>query len=268
MKEFQEIVLVKEVVQPVLIILISFIIYRLIAKILKNISKRPTKKMNRKKRNTLIMAARNFMKWSIVVIDIIMILNVYGINTKAILASLSVIGAVVGLAMQDLLKDIITGLSILFEDQFRVGDWIQVSGFKGEVIALGLKTTKIRAYEGQVKIISNRLLTEVINFNMENSLAIVDVAVSYDSDLRKVERVLSALCIDEQEKIPSLKGKIELLGVQELANSGIVYRIVANCKSMEQFGVERQLRKAIKVAFDKHNITIPYPQVVVHDERI
>lgn len=268
METFREALLIKEVIHPVLIIGFSILLYALIGKLIRHLSKKPVKRIDQKKRQTILTVLKSIIKYIIFSIDVLLILDVYGVDTKAILASFGVIGAVLGLAMQDLLKDIIAGVSILFEDQFRVGDWIEVGGFKGEVISLGLKTTRIKAYTGETKIISNRTLSEVTNFNMHSSMAIVDVQVAYESDLQKVERVLYALCIDEQDKIPVLKGKIEVLGVQSLGESGITYRVVAPCKSMEQYGVERLLRKAIKQAFDKNHITIPYTQVVVHDERI
>lgn len=268
METFKEVVLIKEVVEPSLIILFSILIYIMIGKIIKRFSKMPAKRVDQKKRQTILTVLKSVIKYIILAIDILLILNVYGIDTKAILASFGVIGAVLGLAMQDLLKDIISGISILFEDQFRVGDWIEVGGFKGEVISLGLKTTRIKAYTGETKIVSNRTLTEVTNFNMHSSMAIVDIEVSYEENLEKVEKVLSTLCTEEQEKIPMLKGKIELLGVQSLGENGITYRIVAPCKSMEQYGVERLLRKAIKQTLDKNHIIIPYPQVVIHNERV
>ena len=268
METLKEALLINEVIEPSLIILCSVLIYIFIGKIIKHFSKMPVKRLDHKKRQTILTVLKSIIKYIILSIDILLILNVYGIDTKAILASFGVIGAVLGLAMQDLLKDIIAGISILFEDQFRVGDWIEVGGFKGEVISLGLKTTRIKAYTGETKIISNRTLTEVTNFNMHSSMAIVDVQVAYESDLQKVEKVLSSVCVEEQEKIPMLKGKIELLGVQSLGENGIVYRIVAPCKAMEQYGVERLLRKAIKLALDKNHIIIPYLQVVIHNERI
>lgn len=268
MNTFKEVVLVKEVMQPLLIIVISIFIYALINKMIKHFDKTPIKGMDQKKRQTILTVLKSVVKYAILGIDVILLLNVYGIDTNAILASVGVIGAVLGFAMQDLLKDIIAGMTILFEDQFRVGDWIQVGDFKGEVITLGLKTTKIKAYTGEVKIISNRVLTEIINFNMQDSMAIIDVMVSYESDLETVENVLSTLCIEQQKKIPAIKGKIDLLGIQELGENGIVYRIVVPCKSMEHIGVERLLKKAIKIAFDQNSIIIPYPQVVLHNERV
>ncbi|MCI8445951.1 MAG: mechanosensitive ion channel family protein [Bacilli bacterium] len=268
MNDLRDAILVKEVINPVLIIGISIIIYMFITKMIKHFSKKPAKRMDEKKRQTLLTVTRSVIKYIILGIDVILILNVYGIDTQAILASIGVVGAVLGLAMQDLLKDIIAGISILFEDQFRVGDWIQIGDFMGEVTSLGLKTTRIKAYGGETKIISNRMLTEVTNYNMHSSMAIVDVSVSYEANLEKVEKVLKEMCLEQQNKIPLLKGKIELLGVQELGENGIVYRVVVPCKAMQHFGVQRLLRKAIKDAFDENNIIIPYFQVVLHDERV
>lgn len=268
MEDLKDAILVKEVINPILIIGISIVIYMFISRLIKHFYKKPAKRMDNKKRQTLLTVAKSVIKYIILGIDVILILNVYGIDTQAILASIGVVGAVLGLAMQDLLKDIIAGLSILFEDQFRVGDWIQVGDFMGEVTSLGLKTTRIKAYGGETKIISNRMLTEVTNYNMHSSMAIVDVSVAYESDLEKVEKVLKEMCIEQQNKIPLLKGKIELLGVQELGESGIVYRIVAPCKAMQHFGVQRLIRRAIKESFDKNNIIIPYFQVVLHNEGI
>lgn len=264
MKFLTDYVLLKEVIQPLFIILGSIVLYVIISKMFKHLSK----KTEDKKRKTILTVSKSVTKYIILALAVLLILGVYGIDTKAILASFGVIGAVLGFAMQDLLKDIIAGISILFEDQFRVGDYIEVGGFKGEVISLGLKTTRIKAYTGETKIISNRTLSEVINFNLQNSMAIVDVSVSYESDLQMVEQVLLDLCKKESKEISVLKGEVELLGIQSLTDNGITYRIVAPTRSMEQYGVERILRKQIKQAFDQNHITIPYRQVVVHNERV
>lgn len=268
MEILKKVILSKEIVDPLLIIIISIVLYMIIGKSIKYFSKKPAKRMDQKKKQTMLTVITSVIKYIILCIDVILILNVYGIDTKAILASIGVVGAVLGLAMQDLLKDIIAGISILFEDQFRVGDWIEVGTFKGEVTSLGLKTTRIKAYTGETKIISNRMLTEVTNFNISNSLAIVDVTVPYNIDLPKTEKILLELCKEQQNKITNLKGNIELLGVQELSKDGIVFRIIAPCKSMEHLANERLLKKAIKVAFDKNHIALSYAQVVLHNERV
>jgi len=268
METLKEVILVKEVTHPLIIIVVSLLVYAFFNKIIKKIYVKPTKKMDQKKRQTILTVVRSIIKYIIFAFDIILILSVYGVDVKAIVASLGIIGAVLGLAMQDFLKDIIAGASIIFEDQFRVGDWVEIGGFSGEVISLGLKATRIRAYTGEIKIISNRIITEFVNYNIDNAMAIVDVTVSYEADLLKVEKVLEKVCAEQQDKIPFLKGNIQVLGVQELSQDGVVYRVTAPVESMQHYGVQRLLRRAIKIAFDKNHIKLSYRQVVVHDERV
>src|SRR5699024_1893706 len=107
--------------------------------------------------------------------------------------SLGVVGVVVGLALQDILKDFIAGFTIMLENQYTVGDTVTIGTFKGEVISLSLKTTKLKAYTGEVNIIANRNVIEVINHSIENSLAVVNVSVDYSEDIEKVEKVLNEL---------------------------------------------------------------------------
>lgn len=265
MKDILDIVLVKEVVQPVLIIGVSIFIYVFINHLIKRMLKVRVRRVDYKKHQTILTVVRSVIKYIIFIIDVLLILSVYGVDTKAIIASLGVIGVVLGLGLQDLLKDVIAGGAILFENQYRVGDTVSINGFKGEVLSLGLKTTRLKAYTGEIKILSNRVVTEVINYSLDINMAIIDVSVDYDSDLDFVEGVLKEVCKEQQEILPNLKGSIDVLGIQELESSGIVYRITVPCVPMQHFGVERALRKAIKNAFDENHIVIPYPQVVMHD---
>ena len=101
---------------------------------------------------------------------------------------------------------------------------------------------------------------------MNDSLAIVEVQVSYEDDLNKIEKTLRKIATEQRDQIPNITGDIEVQGITSLDASGIIYRMTAPTKSMEQYGVERALRKEIKLAFDKANIRIPYPQVEVHNE--
>ena len=108
-------------------------------------------------------------------------------------------------------------------------------------------------------------INEVINHSMENSMAIVDVGVSYEDDIEKVEKVLNNLAIELTKTLPKLKGKVEVLGIESLADSSVVFKVIAPTVSMEHFAIQREMRKQIKIALDKNNIKIPYPQVEVHN---
>ena len=166
-----------------------------------------------------------------------MILDIFGVDTKSLIASLGVLGLVVGLALQDLLKDFISGMTIIFENQYCIGDIISVGDFKGEVIGLGLKTTRIRSYTGEVKILSNRNISEVINYSQMSSFALVDVSVAYEEDYEKVEKLLNNLFIDikKNKRIPFLKSDIKVLGINELADSAVIIRITAETESYKQY---------------------------------
>ena len=162
-------------------------------------------------------------------------------------------------------KDIIAGISIIAEEQYDVGDIIEVDGFLGEVIFLGLKTTKIKDYKGAIKIISNRYMDKVINYSLADSLAIVDVGVGYEYTPEEVEKVLNDLAKKLTGNIKDATGPVEVLGITNLGDSSVIYRVTVKVKSMQHYAVERLLRKEIKKALDKADITIPFPQVEVHN---
>ena len=258
-------ILTKEVIAPIVIIVLSFLLYKVIIKILKKFFDLKSKKIDEKRKKTIFNLIRNVVRIFIISIAILSILEVYGFNTGSIIASLSVIGVVIGLAFQDLIKDFIAGVSIVIEGQYRVGDTVKINGFQGEVINVGLKSTKIKAYTGEILILANHLITEVINYNLSDSLALIDIDIAYESDLEKVEKVLTNLCERLSNELPYLKGNVELLGINSLEFSSIRYRMTVVTESMKHHIVQRKMRKEVKLELDKHKIVIPYNQVVIHN---
>lgn len=257
--------LVKEIVAPIIIIVVFSLIYIIIKKVLKRMMKLKFNNIDEKRKKTVMSLITNVIKYFLLIIAILMILNVYGVNTSALLASLGVIGLVIGLALQNTLNDFISGLFIIIENQYGIGDVVTISSFKGEVISLGLKTTKIKAYTGEIKIISNRNIVEVINHSIDISLAVVNVQIPYEADIDKTEIILNKLCLDLNKKLPYLMGEIQVLGVTDLGDYGVEIRIVVETEPTKQYEIERLIRKEVKTELQKHNITIPYPQVVVHN---
>ncbi len=268
MEDFFNNLLNVKIVGPIITILIMFIFYKLVKRIIKKIFNFKTKKIKHKKQITLMNFFINLARVICLIIAILIILEIYGIKTSMIVASLGAVTVVVGLAFQDILKDFIAGFSFIFEDSYNVGDWVTINGFKGEVVSIGMKTTRIRAYEGEILIINNGSITQVINHTAANSLAIVDVNVSYDSDIDKVEKVLNELCEELKYSIKNLKGDITLLGIEKLGDSAITFRLTAEVEAGTQYTVQRQIRKAVKLKLDKNKIEIPYNQLVVHNERV
>ncbi len=257
----------KDFIQTILILIGLIVIYLLFKSIFNKAIQHHIKKVSIdvKKINTLKSLFINIVKWLFIFIGILVVLDAFGIPVSTLVASLGVVGVVLGLALQDTLKDFISGICIVFENQFSVGDTIEIGGFKGEVIVLGLKTTRIKKYTGEIKIVSNRNITEVINYSKSNSLAIVDVSVAYEEDVNKVEQILNQTAERLNNDIKELKDKIEVLGIEKLDDSSVVFRVTAVTKAMEHYQVQRKLLKEIKLDLDNNNIKIPYPQLEVHN---
>lgn len=255
-----------QLIKPLIYIIIGFVIYKIVRNLILNGEKKSFKKGHYQKRaktiNSLII---NIVKYIIIIFVIIAILANFGVNVASIIAGLGITAAIIGLAFQDIAKDFLAGISIIMEDQYEIGDTVEINGFMGEVIALGLRTTRIKNYKGQTLIVANHTINQVINYNLSNSLAIVDVSVDYDCDIDKVEKVLNKMSQDLDGKIENTKGKIIVQGIDELEASGVIYRVVVETVSAKHIQVQRDLRKEIKKVLDKENIKIPYKQIEVHN---
>lgn len=255
-------ILVKEVVAPVLIIIFSFLLYLIISRIVKKMLSVKIKRINERKQKAFVGAVNTIIKTFIVLIALMMILEIYGIDTKSLVASLGVVSLVVGLALQDMLKDFIVGFTILFEDQFSLGDTVTINGFTGTVIFTGLKSTRLKAYTGDVKIISNRNIVEVINHTLEINKAVISVKVELNSDEDKVKEILDDLCIELSEEL-NISGKAQCVGIDNVGDGGITYTILIPVKFSDKASISRIFRSRIKKELEKNKIKISNPQLVM-----
>ena len=261
-------VIAKEIYMTIIIILISFVLEKVLKSIVKKTfnPKIKTKNFNEKRAKTISSLVCSIIRYVVWTLAVISLLGLYGVNTAALVTGIGVLSLVVGLAFQDILKDILAGTAILFESWYSIGDLVKVDDFTGTVMSVGLKSTKIKAYSGEVKIISNRNISSVTNYSLENTLAVVDISVAYESKLDKVEKVLQVACATMQDNIEGLVEEPEVLGVEELSDSAVVFRIVGKCKPASHFVVAREMKKELKNTLDKNGIKIPYPQIEVHHE--
>ncbi len=257
---------IKLIIVPIINIIIGIIVYlilkRIISKILEN---KKLKGTQLQRINTVRSLMKNIIKYIIVLLVGLSILSVFGVNVKSILAGLGIGTAIIGLAFQDFAKDIIAGLSIIAEGLYEVGDIIEVDDFMGEVISFGLRTTRIKNFKGATKIISNHYMDKIINYSNNNSLAVIDIAIAYETKEEDIEKAFELISKELNGKVPYAKKDIEFWGVNDLSDSSVVYRIVVETESMKQFIAERYLRREIKKIFDKNNIKIPYQQIEVHN---
>ena len=254
----------KEILGPIFIVIGAFFLYHILIKITRKMFCAKKGILDERKSKTILSIVNNIIKYLLITVSILMILEVYGISTSGILTSLGVVGVVGGLALQDTLKDILSGMYIILENQYAVGDIVTIGDFKGEVLSLGLRTTRIKSYTGEIKIIANRNIMEVVNHSLGMSLAIVNIPVSYGEDMDKVQHILDELCKRVKKENSLVIGSIICLGITAFDNSSINFRITAEVKATKHHEIERLLLKEVKRLFDEQNVEIPYSQVVVH----
>jgi len=207
---------------------------------------------------------RSFLKYGIVIAGVFLILNAWGVETRTLLAGAGILALAISFGAQSLIEDTISGIFLLFEKQFAVGDVVQVGDFRGIVKSIGLRVTKIEDINGDLKIINNSDIRGAINTSAAPSPAICDISISYDQDIRKVEEIILANLPGIQSRIPDIVEGPFYKGVQKLADSAVVIRIYARCPELKRYQVMRDLNREMKLLFDEYGIEIPYNQLVVH----
>jgi len=217
-----------------------------------------------RREDTLSRLLDSVITYVVYFIAIMMVLSVLGIDVKALIAGAGVVGLAVGFGAQSLVKDVISGFFIIFEDQFSVGDHIRIGTFEGNVETIGLRTTKIKSGTGEVHILPNGSITQVTNFSLNNSLAIIDIAISYGEDIERAEKVIGDALQSMQSQYEELTKAPELLGIQTMGPTEIVLRVVAETLPMMQAGVSRAIRKDIKLLLDENGIKAPNPNLFLY----
>ncbi len=201
----------------------------------------------------------------IVIIGVVWGLAILGVNATAVLAGVGIIGLILGFGAQSLIEDIITGAFIIFEGQYEIGDIIILDDFRGVVRNIGVRTTTIEDAGGNLKVVNNSDIRNFQNRSRNQSLAICECAVAYDTDLKKLDAVLAAGLPAMYEAHKDLYlAPPRCLGVETLADSGVNLRIVADVKEENVFAARRQLNRDVLALFNGNGIEIPFPQVVVH----
>jgi small conductance mechanosensitive channel len=211
---------------------------------------------------------KSFLKYVYIFLGGIFILTAWGVETATLLLSVGLLGLVVSFGAQGLVEDLISGLFIILEKQFEVGDMVFIDGFRGKVLEINLRTTKfLDLSNNDAKYISNSEIATVLNLSQQPSIAFTDMSIEYGADLKAIEN----LCINF---LPSLKEKYaEILeipkyyGVSELADSAVLIRFGATCSEENKFKVIRILNRELKLLFDENKINIPFPQLVLHNQK-
>ncbi|MBO4734229.1 MAG: mechanosensitive ion channel family protein [Clostridia bacterium] len=248
------------IVKSLLVIIVAFLVYKAISSLLKARGKK-LKKLDRKKSQTYLHLINSTVKYAVLIIAFFTLLSVNNINITSMIAGLGIAGIILGVAVQDALKDIIRGFDIISDDYFKVGDLVNYKGTEGIVLEIGIKTTKIKDIRTENIIsVPNRDIDAVA---LVSKFIYIDIPLPYETPLDKAEEAVGGIC-RVIEKSPDVKA-CDYLGVNQLDDSAIKYLIRIECKSnSKKLQIRRNaLGTVIEVLADR-GISVPYNQIDVH----
>jgi moderate conductance mechanosensitive channel len=254
----------------VILIIAQLVLRRAIRRVLRTISERAESTRRRDaaaiRRRADTMAAT--VSWGIEIVLILLgaslILGQLGFNVTALAAGIGVVGIALGFGAQTLVKDVINGMFILLEDQFGVGDIVEIAGVAGVVEDINPRRTVLRDLDGNVHIIPNSAITVGTNMTQDYSRINLDVGVAYEEDIDRVIEVVNDVCRELAEaQAEDIVSPPEVLRVQALADSAVVLKILGDVRIGTQWALMGELRRRLKVRFDQEGIEIPYPQRAV-----
>ncbi len=263
LRKLTKIILTKQILGTAIVICVAFILVAIINSAISKVLVTGKNSFEVKKRKSIIKLFQSIIKYIIWMIGILIILDFYGVDTQSLIASIGIAGVVLGLALQDTVKDFISGISLILENYLQVGDVVTYNDFTGEVIELGLRTTKIKSFDGQVLVVANRNIDTIINASQKKANLLLNIPTSYEEKVPKVEKVLTSVINDAiNEKLIFEDSKY--LGVNELGAHSVEYLINIHCDQNKRYEVRRAMLKKVLLAYEKNNIKIPYNQIEVH----
>lgn len=194
-------------------------------------------------------------------------LSILGVNVNAIVASVGIVALIVGFGAESLVADVVTGIFLLFENQYNVGDIVEVNGFRGTVKEIGIRTTSIMDVGGNVKIINNSEMKNILNRSDNISRAVSDIAIPYETDLEALEAKIPELMqAIYAQRADVMLAAPQYMGVQQLADSSVVLRFVVEVAEKDIYAGARILNRDLWLGFRKLGVECPFPQVDVHSK--
>lgn len=231
-----------------------------------------SRKGNKKRSKTLISLVQNVVKYIVWFIVITTILSKFGISVEGIIASAGVVGLAVGFGAQTIVKDIITGFFIIFENQFDVGDYVKINSggttvAEGTVKSIGLRSTRINTISGELTILPNGSMGEITNFSITNGTSIVAIPVSIEENLDHVEKELNKLFTSLRSKYYLFVSDPVVEGIDSIDNNKVTIRISAETIPGEGTAGGRIIRKEVQRLFVRENIKMPKPIFAPYEEQ-
>ena len=214
---------------------------------------------------TVVTLLQSLTRYLAVIVILCWGLSIFGVDVNTIVASVGILALVVGFGAESLIADMVTGFFMLFENQYNVGDIVEVNGFRGTVREIGIRTTQIVDTGKNIKIVNNSEMKNILNRSDNASIAVATIDVPYPTDLEKLEQQIPALMKDIFERHRDLMlSEPRYLGVQALGESGITLKFIVEIEEGNIFTVPRVLNHDLLLGFRKLGVECPYPQLDVH----
>lgn len=216
---------------------------------------------------TVVSVLHSIIQYAAVLVAVFWGLAIVGVNVSTIFASVGILALIISFGAENLIADVITGLFMLIESQYQVGDIIEVDGFRGVVSNIAIRTTSVTDMGDNVKIINNSDMRNIINLSNKLSVSICDIGVGYDADLEKVRKLMGDILPEIQKAHAEVFPEVPTyMGVQELGDSQVLLRVRAQVKEKDRFTAVRILNEELKIRLEKNSMPVPFPQVVIHKE--
>lgn len=246
------------IIETIAIIIFSWLIFKILHLIIYLLTIKGSRSL------TVGRLLISVLKYTMVIVGFFLILSAWGVETPTLLASAGIIGLAISFGAQSLIEDVLAGLFIIFEKQFQIGDVVEIEKFRGKVIEIGIRVTKIEDIAGDIQIINNSDIRSAINTTASYSPVICDVLIGYGEDIRRVEKVIIDSLPRIKTNVPNIKEGPTYLGVNELGEHGISLRVYAKTDELDKYQARRDINRELKLIFDENDIDIPYNQIVVH----
>ncbi len=216
---------------------------------------------------TVCTLLRSLTRYAAAIVILCWGLSILGVDVTTIVASVGIVALIIGFGAESLIADVVTGFFMLFENQYNVGDIVEVNGFRGTVREIGIRTTVIADVGDNIKIINNSDMKDLLNRSDKTSRTVCDIGIPYETDLEKLEAQLPALMEKLHADNPELfLAAPQYLGVQELGSSAVILRFVASVAESNIFSANRALNRGLFLGFRKLGVECPFPQIDVHSK--
>ncbi|MBQ3651663.1 MAG: mechanosensitive ion channel [Clostridia bacterium] len=224
-------------------------------------------KPKERKAMTMVSLLSSLLRYVAALVILCWGLSILGVNVNAIVASVGIVALIVGFGAESLVADVVTGIFLIFENQYNVGDIVEVNGFRGTVKDIGIRTTSIMDPGENIKIINNSEMKNILNRSDNISRAVSDIAIPYETDLEVLEAKLPKLMEDIFAKRQNVMlSAPQYLGVQQLADSAVILRFVVEVAEQDIYSGARILNRDLWLGFRSLGVECPFPQVDVHSK--